>query len=176
MNLSKLLPSFTSESAGSLFDSLKGSESPEDCEQLQIYRDVFKLFDTDKDGIVSKENMKEIFEKMNMYPTDDELDKLFAPLEGKGLDFENFVDLVFSTPDKRNRKRVLKDAYKVFDVRGDGKITAFVFRYIMNKIGTNIDAEETEILFNEIGVYTSSESNGLLTFERFVQLANICNV
>lgn len=60
-------------------------------DQLAMYKECFKLMDTDKDGIINKIDLRAAFDNVGRLMSDAELDEMLAEIGGT-CNFDNMIN------------------------------------------------------------------------------------
>ena len=69
---------------------------------------------------------------------------------GNGLiDFEEFTDMITKTKSLTDPEADLRDAFKVFDLDGDGLITAKELKLVMHSLGQDMTSLEIDEMIKE---------------------------
>eukprot|EP00301_Raphidiophrys_heterophryoidea_P008306 c13101_g1_i6.p1 GENE.c13101_g1_i6~~c13101_g1_i6.p1 ORF type:complete len:103 (-),score=33.67 c13101_g1_i6:110-418(-) len=84
------------------------------------------------------------------------------------VDFDEFVRfmVVSNKNPKSDPKQELRDAFKVFDRDGNGKISATEFKFILTNLGDALTQEEVDDVIGEVDV----DGDGQINFEEFANL------
>merc|ERR1719281_2019011 len=102
-------------------------------DELQEYKDAFKLFDKDDDGTITIEELQVVFTNLNFKFSTDALKKMVATVDDNSdgqIDLKEFMAMMKSKVTRdvgkvtKSYKEELKEAFGVFDQDGDGYITA----------------------------------------------------
>lgn len=146
-------------------------------EEIDELRDAFNEFDKDKDGLISCKDLGNLMRTMGYMPTEMELIELSQNINmnlGGMVDFEDFVELM--TPKLLAETagmigmKELKDAFKEFDVDGDGSITTEELRSAMSKLlGKQVNYQEIDAIVKE----ADHDGDGTVDFEEFVKMMSI---
>ncbi|KAF3846582.1 hypothetical protein F7725_003660 [Dissostichus mawsoni] len=132
-------------------------------------REAFVEFDKDKDGFISCKDLGNLMRTMGYMPTEMELIELSQNINmnlGGHVDFEDFVELmspklVAETAGMIGLKE-LKDAFREFDLDGDGSITSGELRHAMIKLlGEQTCKKEIEAVVRE----ADNNGDGTVDFE-----------
>uniref|UniRef100_A0A8C9R522 Calcium binding protein 5b n=1 Tax=Scleropages formosus TaxID=113540 RepID=A0A8C9R522_SCLFO len=146
---------------------------PSDCVPAEL-REAFQEFDKDKDGLISCKDLGNLMRTMGFMPTEMELIELSQNINmnlGGRVDFEDFVELMApkllaETAGMIGLKE-LKDAFKEFDMDGDGAITTEELRLAMNKLlGEQMSRREIDDVVREV----DNNKDGTVDFEEFVKM------
>uniref|UniRef100_A0A3Q3ADS4 Calcium-binding protein 5-like n=1 Tax=Kryptolebias marmoratus TaxID=37003 RepID=A0A3Q3ADS4_KRYMA len=137
-------------------------------------REAFIEFDKDKDGFITCKDLGNLMRTMGYMPTEMELIQLGQTINmnlGGRVDFQDFVDLM--TPKLLDETagmiglKELKDAFKEFDIDGDGAITSEELRFAMMKLlGENTSKTEIDEVVREV----DNNGDGKVDFEEFVNM------
>ncbi|XP_072298596.1 calcium-binding protein 5b [Eucyclogobius newberryi] len=143
-------------------------------DEIDELREAFVEFDKDKDGYISCKHLGNLMRTMGYMPTEMELIELSQNINmnlGGRVDFEDFVELM--TPKLLAETagmiglKELKDAFKEFDIDGDGSITIDELRQAMLKLmGEHTNRKEIEAVVRE----ADNDGDGTVDFEEFVRM------
>ncbi|KAM9715977.1 calcium-binding protein 5a [Menidia menidia] len=143
-------------------------------DEIEELRDAFNEFDKDKDGLISCKDLGNLMRTMGYMPTEMELIELSQNINmnlGGRVDFEDFVELM--TPKLLAETagmigvKELKDAFKEFDMDGDGEITTEELRAAMTKLmGEHMSRREIDAIVKE----ADDNGDGTVDFEEFVRM------
>lgn len=108
-------------------------------------RRVFSTFDKNGDGLISKQEMRESFDKLRLCVGEEELASTIRTVDVNGdgyVDFEEFVSMYESIIGKRGEEEKadhedadLAEAFGVFDENGDGLITVEELQSVLKSLG-----------------------------------------
>eukprot|EP00095_Tigriopus_kingsejongensis_P012622 maker-scaffold1215_size55314-snap-gene-0.5 protein:Tk12622 transcript:maker-scaffold1215_size55314-snap-gene-0.5-mRNA-1 annotation:"myosin regulatory light chain 2" len=68
----------------------KGSGNAFTDEQMEVYKECFKLMDVDKDGVIGKNDLRAAFDNVGRLMMDDELNEMLAEIGGS-CTFDNMI-------------------------------------------------------------------------------------
>uniref|UniRef100_W5LNS3 Calcium binding protein 5a n=1 Tax=Astyanax mexicanus TaxID=7994 RepID=W5LNS3_ASTMX len=141
-------------------------------------REAFDEFDKDKDGLISCKDLGNLMRTMGYMPTEMELIELGQNINmnlGGRVDFEDFVELM--TPKLLAETagmigmKELRDAFREFDMDGDGAITTEELRQAMGKLmGESMTRREIDTVIREV----DNNGDGTVDFEEFVKMMSSC--
>ncbi|XP_055036310.1 calcium-binding protein 5b [Misgurnus anguillicaudatus] len=152
----------------------KRVERPLADEEIDELREAFKEFDKDKDGLISCKDLGNLMRTMGYMPTEMELLELSQSINmnlGGRVDFEDFLDLMTPKLLAETAGMIglneLKEAFKEFDLDGDGSITKEELRHAMLKLlGETGNKKEIEAVVRE----ADNNGDGSVDFEEFVKM------
>ncbi|KAI3365702.1 hypothetical protein L3Q82_010768 [Scortum barcoo] len=138
-------------------------------DEIDELRDAFNEFDKDKDGLISCKDLGNLMRTMGYMPTEMELIELSQNINmnlGGRVDFEDFVELMAPKLLAETAGMIgvkeLKDAFKEFDMDGDGEITTAELRSAMTKLmGEHMSQREIDSIVKE----ADDNGDGTVDFE-----------
>ncbi|KAM9345914.1 calcium-binding protein 5b [Symphorus nematophorus] len=143
-------------------------------DEIEELREAFVEFDKDKDGFITCKDLGNLMRTMGYMPTEMELIELGQNINmnlGGRVDFEDFVELM--TPKLLAETagmiglKELKDAFREFDIDGDGSITSDELRHAMIKLlGEQTSKHEIDAVVKE----ADNNGDGTVDFEEFVKM------
>uniref|UniRef100_A0A3Q2Q0U8 Calcium binding protein 5b n=1 Tax=Fundulus heteroclitus TaxID=8078 RepID=A0A3Q2Q0U8_FUNHE len=138
-------------------------------DELEELREAFVEFDKDKDGFITCKDLGNLMRTMGYMPTEMELIELSQNINmnlGGRVDFEDFVGLM--TPKLLDETagmiglKELRDAFREFDIDGDGTITSEELRFAMIKLlGEQASKKEIEEVVKDV----DNNGDGKVDFE-----------
>eukprot|EP00096_Caligus_rogercresseyi_P006519 TRINITY_DN22_c0_g1_i1.p1 TRINITY_DN22_c0_g1~~TRINITY_DN22_c0_g1_i1.p1 ORF type:complete len:208 (-),score=89.76 TRINITY_DN22_c0_g1_i1:106-729(-) len=141
-------------------------------EQVETYRECFRLMDMDKDGVISKTDLRAAFDNVGRLMLDQELDTMLAEMNGP-CNFDNMLRCFeakmaggVNDPDD-----LVVNAFKSYDeeisetVKGVTTTKHIIdreaFRHVLMSFGDKMTAEEIDDIFEEFDY--DDETGGILT-------------
>merc|ERR1740131_740683 len=99
-------------------------------EQLQMYKDCFKLMDINKDGTLDKNDLRGAFDNVGVLMSESELDSLLGEVGG-ACTYENMVKMFQEkmAGDGNDPDDLIVQAFKAYDM--DGKIDSKMFQHAL---------------------------------------------
>merc|ERR1712002_930536 len=88
-------------------------------EQIQMYKDCFKLMDINKDGTIDKNDLRGAFDNVGVLMTEGELDGLLGEISGP-CNFNNMVQMFQEkmAGDGNDPDDLILQAFKAYDQEG----------------------------------------------------------
>ncbi|KAE8707299.1 putative calcium-binding protein CML25 [Hibiscus syriacus] len=133
--------------------------------QLQELEEVFKKFDANGDGKISSLELGSIMGSLGQKLSDEELHKMIKGRpDGDGfIGFEEFVELNTKGIDSNEVLENLKDAFSVYDLDGNGSISADELHKVLQSLGDDCSIAECRQMISGV----DNDGNGLIDFEEF---------
>merc|ERR1712226_835303 len=120
-------------------------------EQIDMYKECFKLMDVDKDGTLSKNDLRAAFDNVGKLMDESELDSMLGEVGGS-CTFDAMVKMFqekmaggTNDPDD-----LIVRAFKAYEV--EGKIEAEMFRHALMNFGDKFNKAEVDDIFGEFEV------------------------
>ena len=134
-----------------------------------VFNDLFSIFDTDEDGIIKKQEALKVAKGMGYQVSMNDIESIIN--SSNALDdktkikkqdlFNGLKDLNSISDEELNE---VKEAFGFFDYNKDGKISMKEFKYILLKLGEELNEEQVEEIFNTI----DADKDGYLDYNEFV--------
>jgi len=120
-------------------------------EQLQMYKDCFKLMDINKDGTLDKNDLRGAFDNVGVLMTEGELDSLLGEVGG-ACTYDNMVKMFQEkmAGDGNDPDDLIVQAFKAYDL--DGKIDSKMFQHALMTWGDKMSKAEVEDIFGEFEI------------------------
>merc|ERR1711915_1009755 len=117
-------------------------------EQLQMYKDCFKLMDINKDGTLDKNDLRGAFDNVGVLMSEGELDSLLGEVGG-ACTYENMVKMFQEkmAGDGNDSDDLIVQAFKAYDM--DGKIDSKMFQHALMTWGAKMTKAEIDDIFGE---------------------------
>ena len=133
------------------------------------YMDAFNLFDTNHDGTINSQKIREIMQKLGKNPTDQQLFQLIenvAKPGSKKINFDDFVDMM-ETKNKEDDPEVeIINTFQIFAAENDGLIPNQELFHIIKTFGETLSDKEIEEIITEADV----DGDGYINYEEFVRM------
>merc|ERR1719359_2458079 len=121
-------------------------------EQLESFRENFRLLDSDRDGFLTLTEVGILFRAFGQNPTDEELNELLATLPAAGLDFDGFVTFFKKQYRPPTAEDVLVQAFQVFDLTDRGVLSVEKFKEVVTTLGEPLPEAEVDAILKEATV------------------------
>merc|ERR1711899_388478 len=120
-------------------------------EQIQMYKDCFKLMDINKDGTLDKNDLRGAFDNIGVLMSESELDDLMGEVGGP-CTFQGMVDMFQGklAGDGNDPDELIIQAFSAYDK--EGKIDVKMFQHALRTWGDKMTNAEIDDIFNEFDV------------------------
>jgi Ca2+-binding EF-hand superfamily protein len=120
-------------------------------EQIQMYKECFKLMDVDKDGTISKNDLRAAFDNVGKLMDESELDAMLSEVGG-GCSFDGMVKMFQEkmAGGSNDPDDLIVRAFKAYET--EGKIEAEMFRHALLNFGDKFTKAEVDDIFGEFEV------------------------
>jgi len=120
-------------------------------EQLQMYKDCFKLMDINKDGTLDKNDLRGAFDNVGVLMTESELDSLLGEVGG-ACTYDNMVKMFQEkmAGDGNDSDDLIVQAFKAYD--NEGKIDSKMFTHALKTWGDKMTDAEIDDIFGEFEI------------------------
>ncbi|KAJ8309527.1 hypothetical protein KUTeg_014401 [Tegillarca granosa] len=129
-------------------------------EVIEAYKDAFRLFDKNNDGSISAKELGEVINALGCKTDTEFLENLIKDndFDGSGqIEFNEFIKMM----SKANKEQDLREAFKVFDKNGDGKISKMELKTVLESLGQHLTDRELDDMMNE----ADTNHDGAVDFE-----------
>merc|ERR1712033_21182 len=120
-------------------------------EQLDMYKDCFKLMDINKDGTIDKNDLRGAFDNVGVLMSEGELDGLLGEISGP-CTYDNMVKMFQEkmAGDGNDSADLIIQAFKSYDI--EGKIDAKMFQHALMAWGDKMTQAEIDDVFGEFDI------------------------
>ncbi|GMT06195.1 hypothetical protein PENTCL1PPCAC_28369, partial [Pristionchus entomophagus] len=125
-----------------------GSEAAQfDQKTIQEFKEAFGIMDQDKDGIISKQDLKDLYASMGAIAPDSQIEAMIKEAPGP-LNFTVFLTLFGERLTGTDPEATIVGAFAMFDKKDCGKIKEDELKKILtNKRGEPLDEEEIKAMY-----------------------------
>lgn len=132
--------------------SVNNYQSPAIQKKYEDLKKAFMLFDQDKNGEVTTEEIGNVLRNLGLFPTELELEQMLREIDLNGdgkFSLNEFVELMekvgtFGSQTADEEDKELKAAFKVFNRSGSGYITEIDLRSVLNSLGEYLTNDESK--------------------------------
>ncbi|PRQ41083.1 putative parvalbumin [Rosa chinensis] len=159
----------TPSSAGAAQPAVMRSPSFNTRAQIAELEQVFKKFDVNGDGKISSSELGAIMGSLGHPATEDELRSMILEVDADGdgfIDFKEFVELNTNGIDSAEALQNLKDAFSVYDIDGNGSISAEELFEVLRSLGDECSIGECRKMISGV----DANGDGMINFEEFKEM------
>ena len=129
----------------------KGQNEGFSAEQIEMYKDCFKIMDINKDGTIDKNDLRGAFDNVGVLMNESELDGLLSEISGP-CTFDNMIKMFQSkmAGDGNDPDDLIIQAFKAYDICG--KIDVKMFQHALSIWGDKMSKAEIEDVFSEFDI------------------------
>ncbi|XP_072975299.1 putative calcium-binding protein CML19 [Typha angustifolia] len=127
---------------------------------------IFTRFDADGDGKISAAELRRVMKTVGEELTADDAEAAVESADSDGdglLDLEDFVRLVGVLEGGDEEERELREAFGMYEMEGEGCITAKSLKRMLSRLGTSKKLEECMVMIERFDL----NGDGVLCFEEF---------
>ncbi|TDG38344.1 hypothetical protein AWZ03_015234 [Drosophila navojoa] len=132
--------------------------------QVQEFKEAFQLIDQDKDGFISKNDIRATFDSLGRLCTDAELDSMVAEAPGP-INFTMFLTIFGDRISGTDEEDVIVNAFNLFD-EGEGKCKEETLKRSLTTWGEKFSEEEVEEALSEAPM----DDKGLIDIKKFANI------
>merc|ERR1711930_29164 len=120
-------------------------------DQLQMYKDCFKLMDINKDGQLDKNDLRGAFDNVGVLMSEGELDGLLGEIGG-ACTYDNVVKMFQEkmAGDGNDSDDLIVQAFKAYDQ--EGKVDSKMFTHALMTWGDKMTKAEIDDIFGEFEI------------------------
>ena len=138
-------------------------------DKLKECKIVFDMFDKDKDGKITTNELGDVMRILGAAPSQIELEETIKAIENNGNNFtesKKFMMIYRRKMETQDSEEDLIDEFKKLDVEGNGKITESALRNLMSNYENALSSEEIEEIIQEAHV----DDDGNIDYAKFVKV------
>lgn len=148
----------------------KSAEKKEAQAQEEVWKEIFQLFDKDKNGHICREELGRVMRALDLDPSQKELNEAMKELDKNGngiIEFSDFKKYMKkqkkSSPDER--KDEMLRAFRIMDKNNDKFIDAKELMGTLTKLGEPLSEAEVNAMIN----VADANKDGKIDYEEFVK-------
>ena len=133
------------------------------------YMDSFNLFDTNHDGTINSQKIREIMQKLGKNPTEQQLIQIIenvAKPGSKKIGFDDFMELMEQKNKENDPEIEIINTFQIFAAENNGLIPNEELFHIIRTFGETLSDKEIEEIISEADV----DGDGYINYEEFVRM------
>ncbi|GMH26267.1 hypothetical protein Nepgr_028110 [Nepenthes gracilis] len=142
------------------------SSSVDSGAQIEELEQVFKKFDVNGDGKISSAELGSIMSNLGQQVTEEELEVMIKEVDADGdgfIDLNEFIELNTKGVGHDEILENLKDAFKFYDIDGNGRITAEELLEVMKSLGDECSINDCKRMISGV----DADGDGTINFDEF---------
>ncbi|KAI9270352.1 hypothetical protein BDA99DRAFT_501531 [Phascolomyces articulosus] len=136
-----------------------------DEQQIKELKKVFRIMDTNDDGDIDAEDLKNTLEKIGQPVIPEQIESMLSEAPVPHVNFMVFLTLMADKLTGTDPIQVITKAFATFD-EGNGKINAESLRESMTTMGDRFTDQEVDIMFKGARI----DEQGYLDYKDFVRV------
>ncbi|XP_060564297.1 uncharacterized protein LOC132723569 isoform X4 [Ruditapes philippinarum] len=137
-------------------------------------KQAFEMFDKNNDGKISSEELGCVLRALGHEHSHKEVEDMIKNAdtnENGYVEYDEFISMMQrfrddSEGDPNSAEAKKREAFKVFDMDGNGFIDKHELKYVMRRLGENLSDEDLKAMFSEADL----NGDGLIDFDEFSRL------
>ena len=132
------------------------------------YMDAFNMFDTNHDGTINSQKIREIMQKFGKMPSEAQLQQLIENItksDSKKIGFDDFVDMMEQKNREDDPEVEILNTFQIFDKDNNGLISNQELFHIIKTFGETLTDQEIEDIILEADV----DGDGYINYEDFIK-------
>lgn len=141
--------------------NLKGLGGVGSAEELQK---IFNKFDKNGDGMISCEELRDVFRELGSETTPDEVQTIMAEFDKDGdgrIDLNEFAEILNGGSNKD-----LRDAFDLYDLDKNGRISASELHAVLKRLGQKCSLKDCVKMIASV----DADGDGHVNFEEFKKM------
>lgn len=136
-------------------------------EQITKFQETFTMYDKKGEGTLTPKDLPNLMRACGLNPTNAEIqatiEDMDEELEGL-INFETFSKMMLANIKDEDPEEKIREAFKVFDMEGNGFMEAAELREVMTSLGERLTEEEANDLIKE----ADNDNDGMVNYEEFI--------
>lgn len=128
---------------------------------------AFDVYDLENSGNIASRDLGTVLRHLGRNPTEAEILEMRKEVDTKNsgtISFEDFAMFMSTRMSNVDKDEDVLDAFRVFDVGGNGILSTHELRYVMTSLGEKLSEEEA----NEMILVADADGDGLINYNDFL--------
>lgn len=132
--------------------------------QVQEFKEAFQLMDSNKDGIIDKNDLRATFDSLGRLANDKDLEEMLSEAPGP-INFTMFLSIFGDRITGTDDEDVILNAFAQYD-DGDGKCSSDKLRHDLMTWGEKFKASEVDDAFDQAPI----DTEGFINLKQFATI------
>lgn len=106
--------------------------------QIQEFKEAFNMIDQDRDGFISKTDLKDMYASLGRDESDDYLEEMILESPSEKINFTAYLSLFGEKLSGTDPEDVIRNAFASFDPSGNGKLNEDAIKPILMNMGDRL--------------------------------------
>jgi len=133
--------------------------------QIQEFKEAFGFMDSNKDGLIDREDLRATFDSLGRIVPDSDLEAMIAEAPGP-INFTMFLSIFGERISGADPEEVILNAFKTFDLDESGLIDENNLRKVLGKWGEKLEKTELDQALSEAPI----DKGGKLDYKAYTRL------
>lgn len=137
-------------------------------EEMDALKEAFMICDFKSDSVIPTKELGTVLRQLGRFPSEVEVRQMLNELGKDSSSTFNFNDLTKLMSDRMSEEyneQALSDAFRAFDMQGNGLVSAEELRHVATHLGEPL----TEVEANEMMKYAKPDENGFINYKKFIE-------
>lgn len=135
-----------------------------DQSQISELKEAFNMIDQNRDGLVEKDDLQDIFASLGKEPDDQYIDSMLKEAPGP-INFTMFLTLFGERLQGIDPEDVIKNAFSCFDEDNKGYVSEERLRELLTTMGDRLTNEDVDEMYREAPI-----KNGQFNYIEFTRI------
>ncbi|XP_054710553.1 myosin regulatory light chain 12B-like [Uloborus diversus] len=133
--------------------------------QIAEFKEAFQLIDSNKDGLIDKNDLRATFDSLGRIVSDSDLQSMMSEAPGP-INFTMFLTIFGERIAGGDQEEIIQKAFTMFDPDKTGKIQDTKLRKALMTWGEKLTDQEVDEAFKEAPI----DSHGMIDLNSFVKI------
>merc|ERR1712080_56372 len=133
-------------------------------DQIEEFKEAFNMIDTNRDGLIDKEDLQKILTSVGKDPTNDILEEMIKDAPGP-INVTMFLTMFGERLKGTDPEQTIRDAFNILDEEHIGSISEDRLRELMTTMVDRFTDEQMDDVFREAPI-----NNGMFDYVEFTRI------
>lgn len=136
-------------------------------ELMRQYKDAFKIFDSNQDGVIDKQEFAEVTKSIGLDQTEESIQIMIDTIgKDNKVTFNQFLGVMSGKMKNMDTQEDVLEAFEAFDQEKTGFVEASELKNALSVFCPQLSEDERNALINEAG---GGGENGKIKYDDFVK-------